>query len=65
MPGLDVRLAEAEDPVVLSPGLIIETLQEEDSSNPDTQVFCVPKYTGINCTLIHRYSIYVYLNTQV
>ena len=50
MPGLDVRLAEAEDPVVLSPGLIIETLQEEDSSNPDTQVFYVPKYTGIICT---------------
>jgi len=38
MPGLDVRLSEAEDPVVLSPGLIIGTLQEEDSSNTDTQV---------------------------
>ena len=54
MPGLDVRLAEAEDPIVLSPDLIIKTLLEEDSPNQDTQVVYIPGYTGSIYTRIHR-----------
>ena len=48
MPGLDVKLQDEEDPVVLSPSLVISTLkQEEPPDHPATKVALIIDFVSI------------------